>query len=186
MTPSRLARRSKGQAGFTLVELGAVVAIIGILAVLAVVSYRKYTLHAKITEAQNVVSAIRIAQEEFRAETGTFADLGASYCPAGAGLHDRKYGWNPECSGGGSFRDGKWKHLPVHISGAVQFKYATVAGTGTFKAPTDANWVEWGTPPAGPWYVVMATADLDGQGDPDTQLVGSSFTNQLFTQNDGQ
>lgn len=186
MSTWRVAHRSKRQGGFTLVELSAVVAIIGILAVLAVVSYRKYTLHAKITEAQNVISAIRIAQEDFRAERGSYADLGATYCPNGAGVHDKKFGWDPECSGGGTYLDGKWRNLPVHVDGPVQFKYATVAGNGAFSAPADATWVTWGTPAAAPWYVVMASCDLDGQGGAETQLVGSSFTNQLFSRNDGQ
>jgi type IV pilus assembly protein PilA len=183
---SRVRHRSKGDAGFTLVELGAVVTIIGILAVIAVVGYRKYILHSKITEAQNVISAIRIAQEDHRAERGTYADLGATYCPGNAGAADHKVGWDPECSGGGSHADPKWHSLPVHVSGAVQFKYATVAGTGAFAAPTDASFVKFHTPPAGHWYVVMARCDLDGQPTGDTQLVGSSFTNEIFSQNDGQ
>ena len=72
-------RRSRSSgAGFTLVELAAVVAIIGILAVLAVTSYRKYITHSKITEAQSVISAIRIAQEDYRSETGRYANVSDS------------------------------------------------------------------------------------------------------------
>lgn len=176
----------KGEAGFTLVELGAVVAIIGILSVIALVGYRKYILHAKMTEAKNVISAVRIAQEDYRAERGTYADLGATYCPAAAGTVEHFVGWDPECSGGGTIADPKWHTLPVHIDGPVLFQYATVAGTGAFAAPADATWVGWGTPAAGPWYVVLAKCDLDGQGGANTQLVGSSFSNQIFSQNDGQ
>ncbi|MBN9159374.1 MAG: prepilin-type N-terminal cleavage/methylation domain-containing protein [Myxococcales bacterium] len=183
----RKTRRAKGAAGFTLVELGAVVAIIGILAVIAIAGYRKYILHSKITEAQNGISAIKIAQEDFRAERGVYADLGASYCPAAAGVHDRKVGWDPGCSGGGSLADPRWQSLPVHMSGAVQFRYATVAGNGTYTAPADANWVTITTPPNGLWYVAMARCDLDGDtSNVDTQLASMSFSNQIFIRNDGQ
>lgn len=182
----RKTRRAKRASGFTLVELGAVVAIIGILAVIAIAGYRKYILHSKITEAQNGISAIKIAQEDFRAERGVYADLGASYCPTAAGASDHKVGWDPECAGGGSLPDTRWKQLPVHMSGAVQFKYATVAGTGAYAAPGDATWVAVTTPPAGLWYVAMARCDLDGQAGGDTQLVSMSFSNQIFSRNEGQ
>src|SRR5689334_19614179 len=104
-SPRQTARRSKRNAGFTLVELGVVVAIIGILAVIAVVGYRRYILNAKMTEAKNVISAIRIAQEDHRAERGTYADLGATYCPTLAGTGNHKTGWDPECAAGGSHPD---------------------------------------------------------------------------------
>lgn len=185
MTAGKKARRSSREAGFTLVELGAVVTIVGILSVVAVLAYRKYMLNAKITEAQNVLSAIKIAQEDFRTERGTYADIGATYCPSAAGIHNRKVGWDPECSGGGSFSVPRWKSLPVHVNGAVQFKYATVANTGTYTAPSDAAWVTVNAPPAGPWYVAMARCDLDGAPGTDTQLVTMSFTNQIFSQNEG-
>ncbi len=187
--PRRTTRRAKHDAGFTLVELAVVVAIVGILAVIAVVAYRRYILHAKITEARNVISAIRIAQEDYRAERGSYADLGGTYCPTLAGNGNHKTGWDPECSGAGTHPDPKWHTLPVHIDGPVHFQYATVAGMGaggTAFPPTNASWVNWGAAaPTGHWYVVMAKCDLDGAGTPDTELVGSSLSNDIFSRNDG-
>lgn len=179
------ARRTK--AGFTLVELGAVVVIIGILAVLALVGYRRYIRNSKVTEAQNLISAIKIAQEDFRAERGIYADIGPNYCPLNAGQYDKKVGWDPDCAGGGAMANPTWRSLPVHFDGAVQFKYATRAGTAAYAAG-DANWVT-GTPvlSAGqPWFVITATCDLDGQTGNDTQLATMSFTNQIFARNEGQ
>jgi prepilin-type N-terminal cleavage/methylation domain-containing protein len=175
-------------AGFTLVELGVVVAIIGILSVIAVVSYRKYMLHAKIAEGQDGISAIKIAQEDYRAERSVYADVGPTYCPKNAGVSDKKVGWNPDCEGGGSLKpETKWRQLPVHIAGAVQFQYKTVAGTGAYVHPTDAAWVtNPGAAPAGPWFVVMAQCDLDGQAGDMTQLFGGSVTNQIFVNNPGK
>ena len=180
-TRTRRARRAKRSAGFTLVELGAVVAIVGILAVVAVLSYRKYLLHSKITEAQNGLSAIKIAQEDYRAERGRYANLGATWCPTNAGISEKKVGWDPECTGGTA----KWKTLPVHINGAVQFQYATVADVDNFVKPTGASFVGVAANPTGAWYAAMAQCDLDGDTSTKTQLATFSFSNEIFIDNAG-
>ena len=179
---SRAPHRRGASRGFTLIELSIVVVIVGILAVIAVVGYRKYIQHSKITEAQTMISAIRIAQEDHRAEKGTYADVGPNYCPAGAGVANVKWGWTPGCPGGGTAVN--WNALPVHVDGPVLFGYSTQAG-GAWVAPADTAWVNWNAPTANPWYVVRARADLDGAPGDFTQLVGSSFTNQIFSRNEG-
>ncbi len=168
--------------GFTLIELSIVVVIVGILAVIAVVGYRKYIQHSKITEAQTMISAIRIAQEDYRAEKGTYADVGPNYCPAGSGNAKFKYAWTPACPGGGTAVN--WNALPVHVDGPVLFAYSTQAG-GPWIAPPDTAFVNWGAPTANPWYAVRARADLDGDTSNYTMLVGSSFSNQIFSANEG-
>src|SRR5690242_14199838 len=78
------------QRGLTLIELMAVITIIGILAVIAMVGYRKYMLNAKVAEGRAGISAIRIAQEDYRTEKGAYANVGTGYCPshANAGKED--------------------------------------------------------------------------------------------------
>src|SRR4051812_44312283 len=97
---SRMAARSHSRA-FTLVEMMIVVAIVGVLAVIAVVSYRKLTLNAKISEAQNMISAIRIAEEDYKVERGTYADVGPGFCPSNGTLPVKTM-WNPGCPGLGA------------------------------------------------------------------------------------
>lgn len=177
-----IARRNGKRAGFTLMELMMVVAIVGILATIAVVGYRKYTLHAKVTEAKTVISAIRIAQEDNRAERGTYANLGETYCPTAAGVSNKKVGWDPNCNAG----SGTWQTLPVHVDGPVQFSYATVAGTSQMAGnPLGSSWVTWNNPTQTPWYVVAAKCDLDGDTSDKTELVSSSFQNTIFAHNEG-
>jgi prepilin-type N-terminal cleavage/methylation domain-containing protein len=178
MSVDRKMSRRRSRA-FTLVELAAVVTIVGILSVLAVVGYRKLTLSAKVTEARNMISAIRIAQEDYKLERGVYADIGdTNHCPA-SGLAQVKSGWNPACDGGKA----TWSLLPVHSDGPVQFGYATVA-SGTPPGYGFVNMTAGVT--TRPWYVIHAQADLDGRGGVITELVGTSWNATIFSQNEGE
>ena len=180
MTRRRRSRSSS--AGFTLVELGAVVVIIGILAVIAVTSYRKYITHSKITEAQTVISSIRIAQEDYRSETGKYANVSDStYCPA-APVYQQITGWKTDCPAAATTTAPSMGSLSVHIDGPVLFGYKTSAGndSATFVPPSEtpgAMWVNVASHP-GPWYAAVAKGILAANGNK-TILVGSSFTNNI-------
>ena len=168
--------------GFTLVELGVVVTIVGILAVIAVVGYRKMILNSKMTEAKTMVNAIRLAEEDYKAESGAYLNISSAYCPSD-GTQQKKYAWeNPTCAGNA------WAQLPVHADGPVQFGYAVFAGT-TVAQPS-------GVPAAlidlsahngskVPYYVVHAKADLE-PGGLISQVAGSSFTGHIYTLDDGE
>ncbi len=175
----RVRRTSRG---FTLVELSIVVAIVGVLSVLAIVGYRKLTLSAKVSEARNMISAIRIAQEDYKVERGIYANLGDTvHCP-GSGLLQVKTQWTTACSGGVA----TWSLLPVHSDGPVQFGYATVANAAGATPPNYGFVNVTAADLTRPWYVVHAQADLDGQGGNNTQLVGTSFGNQIFSASEGE
>ena len=185
-TPALARARSRSRA-FTLVELAIVVTIVGVLAVIAVVGYRKLVLSAKVTEARNLVSAIRVAQEDYKVERGVYANLGPALCPLStSGTTQTKTVWNPACSGGTN----AWTLLPVHVDGPVQFGYATVANQGVAPPGSVGQPVAFVTVPAAvgtaPWYYVTASADLDAEGGAFTQLVGTSFSNQIFSANEGE
>lgn len=178
---SAMTKRRRRARGFTLVELAVVVVIVGVLAVIAVVGYRKMILSAKLTEARNVISAIKIAQEDYKAERGIYANLGAGLCPTNGSTQSKTQWDNTSCLGGA------WKQLPVHVDGPVQFGYATCAGTGAAVDNCGATWVTgWNNQGGKPWFTIYAQADLDGQGGLFTQLASGSGTNQIFTQNEGE
>lgn len=173
----------KRSRGFTLVELAVVVTIVAVLAVIALVGYRKYMLNAHITEAQSMISAIKVAQEDHKSEKGTYQDVGtANYCPAGSAVYNLKWAWDTGCNGGAA----AWNTLPVHVEGPVQFGYMTTAGVNSkATAPSDASWVTFPGSTNAAWYIVVAKCDLD-PGGLFTTLVGSSLDNRIFTNNAGE
>lgn len=62
--------------GFTLVELVVVMVIVGILSVVSVPIYRSYVQRALFTEADTLMSSIRVGQAAYYATNGKFVAVG--------------------------------------------------------------------------------------------------------------
>jgi type IV pilus assembly protein PilE len=74
-------RTGRQETGFTLIELMIVVAIVAILASIAIPSYRSYIARAKITEATNNLSDVRVKMEQYYQDNrayGTGTTCGAT------------------------------------------------------------------------------------------------------------
>ncbi len=212
--PNRVAlARRRNQAGFTLVELGAVVTIVGILAVLAVVGYRKMITASHNAEATHMVNAIRTAQENYKAETGTYAAItgtattalsitngGGTDCSQLAAMYPlasptagvvTKTAWGLACTGSQCPTAGiTWDSIPIHVDGPVIYGYTTVANlAGT--TPGALSMLRNGTysltfPTATTdWFAVAACGDPDGDK-VFSAYVSSSFSNEIFASNEGE
>jgi len=177
--------------GFTLVEMMIVVAIVGVLATLAVVGYRKLVQSSHVSEATGMVQNIRVAQEGYHSETQQYAQVDAAlndYYPA-APVYEQVTAWGGPC---GNCAGVSWSALPIHVDGPVMFGYATVAGLAGNAPPAsvtvNGSQLVFPVAPTTDWYIIAATADLDGNStEPNnTHVYGTSWTNQIFVDREGQ
>jgi type IV pilus assembly protein PilA len=185
------AKKRASSRGLTILELIAVIVIIAILAVLALIGYGRWIRSSKMTEAQNMIQKIRDAEERRKAETGSYLDVsnglgvGNLYPKATPGKVSTQ--WGAQCTVCVS----DWANLAITPDGPVQFGYAVVAGDTT-KTPGQkgvnvtigGNAVTFPNP-TGPWYIVEAMSDLDGNGVFCT-IIGTSWDNTLMIDNEGE
>lgn len=186
LTPNTAWSHRSSSRGFTLTELMAVIVIVGILAALALVGYRKYIDSARSSEAVWMVNSIRGAQEAYRAETLSYLDVCSDlsdYYPAGD-PGDFKVQWG----GGAGPTAQNFRILNVTADGGVYYRYAVIAGP---PGPVALDGLQYNAVPINtptaiePWYFVQAWGNVDNDDTP-SYYIASSFSNDVFWQNEGE
>jgi prepilin-type N-terminal cleavage/methylation domain-containing protein len=189
------------QAGFSLVELMAVVVIMGILAVTGITYFRKHALASKVTEAQAMIQSIRAAEERYRAENRQYLSIIPAAAPLpGCGNKNGLYPAPPdgarrsfylEESATANYNSLWWLLRPT-TSGPVQFGYAVKAGSAstTTRIPLPPDIASLPTAPIMPlptdsWYVIEAIADNDNDG-VCCVVAGTSLNGEVYVQNEGE
>jgi type IV pilus assembly protein PilA len=182
----RTAQQRRYQSGFTLVEMMVIVIIVSILALLGTYSVRKYVTASKTSEATEMITTIKGAQESYKDETFAYLNVTGgldTYYPNNPSAGRVKVQW-----GGADASLANWQALGVHAALPVLFQYSCVAGpSGAVPAPggaaADITVGNWPATVNSPWYVVKAEADFDGNGR-HTVFVGTSFFGELFSAGD--
>lgn len=182
--------------GFTLIEAMIVVAVVGILAVVAVVTYRRWVRTSYVTEAQDVITHIRSAEEAFIGENGQYLDV--SGCVGDGCTYplphpsSSKTSWGGPCTGCITPGTGNWNGLNVNPGSPVIFGYAVVADQA--KSPSTRlpaikvngqalDMTAMGN--GAPWYFVEADANVSGDKLGYTHVYAMSGTNTFFIDGEG-
>jgi len=101
--------------GFTLIELLVTVVILGILASIALPSYNAYVVRSKLTEAHQVLSDLRVKQEQRYQDARAYAN--ALCAPTGTAATQVKY-FDFACN-------------PALVAGSQTFKIEATGKAGT-------------------------------------------------------
>jgi prepilin-type N-terminal cleavage/methylation domain-containing protein len=172
---------SSGQRGFTVIELMIVVAIVAVLAALVVPNWIRESRKGKYdTEVTAMFTEISTKEEAYKSELGNGNYLAATGCPSStsqAGIN-----FNTTCVVASS----AWLTLRVSATDSqIRCTYAVTTGlTGAVPSPP-SPFTFFANPP-GPWYYVVATCDMDGQGGTNATYFQSSVDTKVQKANYGK
>jgi prepilin-type N-terminal cleavage/methylation domain-containing protein len=187
-------RRSRAQAGFTLIELMIVVAIIAVLAALVVPSWIREARKGKYDpEIRAMFAEISAKEEAYKSEQGNGLYLDGPLCPSApssAGIN-----FDTTCVTTGY---PNWVTLRISASDSeIRCTYQTFTGcydTGTnvncptgvtSTAPTPPFGTAVPTTLVGPWYYTVAECDMDGQGGTNANFLTESWDTSIQKLNYG-
>ena len=164
--------------GFTLLELMVTVVIIAILAAIAVPTFMKETRKSKSSsEVGPVFAELAVREEQYKLENGSYLDASTG-CPAIAGISSTAQDATT-CIATGQ----PWNTLRVRLPEQNLYcSYAVTTGSGT--GTNNPNAFTF-TSPAGPWFYVLATCEMDGNTATHATYFTSSVDSTVQKQNDG-
>ena len=179
----RLLKR-RGRAGFTLVELMTVVAITGVLAAIGVTLVKGHISTAKAGRALVGVQAIRVAEEQYRAQGGQYLGCSTSVV------------WYPNETPGSVEQDWRkpthahgpcWITLGVPRNGGTQYGYLVNAGRpgDAYPALQTTNDPTLPNPAGDVWYVIQVKGNIDGDAVP-MLGVATSFSGETYIENESE
>jgi prepilin-type N-terminal cleavage/methylation domain-containing protein len=168
MTVNRSSERRKPRAarqGFTIMELMTVVVIVGVLSAIAIPSFSNYIYKARASEAGEFLGVIRLREESYRSEFGSYCSTLASNGDSVTSL-DNKSNLVPNPTV--TPRDPKvftptaaWQQLGARPAGPTRFGFGVAAG---LPSQAVAQGIGFDDATADFWFVARAVGDLDADG----------------------
>ncbi len=178
-------RSLRSMRAMTLVELMIVVAIIGVFAATAIAGYRKWMLGSKgKSEADDAMLGMAAGIKGYYDASRGYLDCSSNFddfyplTPNGR-KHTLNYGAHPgyPC----------WSLYNVQKGGHTYMSFAVRAGTATDAVPA-LPWEPTYTwpKPTGPWFVLVGTTDLDGDGTYGRYVISSFAPGMIMRNNEGE
>lgn len=168
-----VAARSRGQSGFTLIEMMITVAVIAILALIVVPQFFKESRKTKSsTEVSPMFAELSIREEQYKVDNGSY--LSTALCPSAPSSTGNL---TSTCTG-----QADWIALKVNPSeNKIYCAYQVTAGAGTGTNVTAFGW----TSPTGGWYYIEAACDMDGDSTLDSSYFTASSDTEIKKLNEG-
>ena len=177
--------QGSGQRGFTLLELMIVVAIIAVLAAIVIPAWNYETKKGRTDpEISSMFTQIATSLEQFKAEQGNGSYYATTLVPSPLGPCPSAptpsgANWNTSCASTAG-----WSNLRISAPESTMYcDYEIVTGAaGTTPSPPSGFTM---TTPAGSWWWVLGTCDMDGKGGTNATFFRSSVDAKLQKQNYG-
>jgi prepilin-type N-terminal cleavage/methylation domain-containing protein len=174
--------RGVRQRGFTLIEIMIAVAIIGVLVALAIFSWGKSVRKGRGAEAQAFFAALRVAEEQYHLENGTYLSTSSSEAvthPASPVKTIQTFLPLPA----------SWTQLRVQLPEQNGYcGYVAIAGAANDATGIGAMATAFGltSAPATDWYYLLAHCDLDGDSTRDSYYFTWSGDTTVLKQDEGR
>jgi prepilin-type N-terminal cleavage/methylation domain-containing protein len=165
--------RVRSQLGFTLIEMMITVAVIAVLALIVVPQFFKESRKTKsASEIAPMFAELSIREEQYKVDnTGYLSTITCPATPSAQG--------NPTTT---CEAQADWIALKVAPSETKLFcSYTVTAGAGAGTTVAAFGW----TSPAGSWYYIEATCDMDGNTATDSMYFTSSSNTEIKKLNEG-
>jgi prepilin-type N-terminal cleavage/methylation domain-containing protein len=174
-------RKTSSQAGFTLIEMGVVVAVIAVLASIAVPQLMADEREANAdAEVSAMFTALGIAEQQYKLENGVYFSTGASESatfPTTPGTQPQNIVTAPPAA---------WITLKVLTpQSTVKCGYVVIAGAANAAPGAMASGTFGFTAPKTPYYYVLAHCNLDGNSSKDGYYFQSSVSSTIQSVNPG-
>ena len=172
--------RKTSEAGFTLIEMGIVVAVIAVLASVAIPQFmsdeREATADAEVAA---MFSSIAVAEQEYKLENGVYLSTGASESatwPVTPGKAPQNLAPYPAT----------WTSLKLAPPSAqARCGYVVIAGAANAAPGATASGTFGFTAPSQPYFYILAHCNLDGSTSKDGYYFQSSVNSTIKSINPG-